>query len=122
MTQFKMDDNNDVAIENNSFVLTENNSDEEIRQRLIQRLKFFLGEWFLDVTEGLPYFQVIFVKGTSPDLIEGAFKDRIIGTPGVTTLNRFDPIDYSAATREAKVNFDVTTINGNNLKINEVLP
>lgn len=122
MTQLKMDDNNDIAIENNTFVLTENNSDEEIRQRLLQRLRFFLNEWFLDKAEGLPYFQTIFVKGTSPEIIEASFKDRIIGTDGVETLNTFEPIEYSAATREAKVVFDVTTINGNNLTINEVLP
>ena len=122
MTQFKMDDNADIAIVNNTFVLTENNSDEEIRQKLIQRLKFFLGEWFLDITKGVPYFQVVFIKGTSPDVIESTFKDTIIGTDGISTLNRFDPIEYDASTREAKVNFDVTTINGNNLNINEVLP
>jgi len=117
MTQLKMDDNDDIAIENNSFVLTENNSDEEIRQRLIQRLKFFLDEWFLDKTEGLPYFQAIFVKGTSPDIIDAAFKDRIIGTRGVVTLDRFDPIEYSASTRTANVSFDVTTINSETLTI-----
>ena len=122
MTQLKMDDDNDIAIENNGFVLTENNSDEEIRQRIIQRLKFFLDEWFLDRTEGLPYFQAIFVKGTSPDIIEAAFKERIIGTDGVVILNKFDPIEYTASTREIQLVFDVTTINGNNLIINEVLP
>ena len=122
MTQLKMDDNDDVAIENNRLVWTENDSDEEIRQRLIQNLKFFLAEWFLDKNEGLPYFQAIFVKGTPADIVEGAFKDRIIGTNGVNDLQRFEPLDLNSATRELKVDFDVRTINGNNLTINEVLP
>lgn len=122
MTQLKMNDNDDVAIENNRFVWTVNNSDEEIRQRLIQNLKFFLGEWFLDINQGVPYFQAIFVKGTPPEIVEAAFKDVIIGTDGVTDLKRFEPLDLNSATRELKVDFDVTTINGNNLTINEVLP
>lgn len=122
MTQLKMDDNDDVAIENNRFVWTVNDSDEEIRQRLIQSLKFFLGEWFLDKNEGLPYFQAVFVKGTPPDIIEAAFKDRIIGVNGVNDLQRFEPLDLNSATRQLTVDFDVRTINGNNLTINEVLP
>jgi len=122
MTQLKMDINDDLAIENNSFVLTENNSDEEIRQRMIQSLKFFLGEWFLDRIEGVPYFQTVFVKGTSPDIIEAIFKEKIIDVNGVSILNNFEPIEYTASTREMKLVFDVTTINGNNLIINEVLP
>jgi hypothetical protein len=122
MTQFKMDDNDDIAIENNTFVLTSNNSDEEIRQRLLQALRFFLGEWFLDTTEGIPYFQTILVKGTPPDIIEAEFKSAILGVEGVASLNEFEPLEYEPATREMKVVFDVTTINGNNLSINEVLP
>ena len=70
MTQLKMNSDKDVAIENNRLVWTSHNSDEEISQRLVQNLKFFLGEWFLDQTEGLPYFQAVFVKGTPPDIIE----------------------------------------------------
>ena len=70
MTQLRMDDDKDIKLENNKFSLTENNSDEEISQRLLQRLRFFLEEWFLDKTKGLPYFQLIFKKGTPPDIIE----------------------------------------------------
>lgn len=122
MTQLKMDINNDVAIENNRLVLTDHNSDQEISQRLLQRLRFFQGEWFLNRIEGLPYFQAVFVKGTPPDIIEAAFKDVIIATEGVESLQRFAPLDLNTATRELTVDFDVRTINGNNLTINEVVP
>ena len=115
-----MNDNDDLAIENNRFVLTVNDSDEEIRQRIIQRLKFFRGEWFLDLTEGLPYFQAIFVKGTPADIIEAAFKNRIIGTDGVVTLSRFDPIELDSKLRNLTVSFDVKTINGNTIFINNL--
>lgn len=122
MTQLKMDDNNDLAVENNRFVLTENNSDEEIRQRLLQRLRDFRGEWFLDQVEGVPYFELIFVKGTSPEIIEGEFKDRILGTDGVVSLKRFDPLQINTGTRILFVSFDVKTINSTIVTINEELP
>lgn len=122
MTQIRQTDDGDIQITNNKFSLTSNNSDEEISQRLKQRLKTFLGEWFLDSTIGIPYFQAVFVKGTPPEIIDGIFKDEIIGTRGVKSLNRFDSIEYDPATRVAQISFDVTTINGNNLTINEVLP
>ena len=122
MTQLRMDDNDDLAIENNKFVFTENNSDEEIRQRLLQALRFFLAEWFLDTSQGLPYFQAIFVKGTPADIVEAAFKDAIIGVDGVVTLDRFEPLDLNSATRKLTVDFDVKTINSETLTINEELP
>lgn len=122
MTQFKMDDNDDLAIENNGFVLTVHDSDEEIRQRLLQALRFFLEEWFLDNSLGIPYFQAIFVKGTPPDVIEAAFKDAILSTEGVVSLERFAPLDFNVSTRKLSVDFDVKTINGNNLTINEEVP
>lgn len=122
MTQLKMNDNDDIEILNNTASLTENDSDIEISQRLKQRLKFFYGEWFLDKTKGLPWFQLIWVKGTKAELIEAAFIDMIIGTDGVTSLQSFDDLDLDSATRKLSVKFDVKTINGETLTINEVLP
>lgn len=122
MSQFKLGDDGDLLIDGNKFVLTQHNSDDEIAQRLMQRLRFFFGEWFLDVSEGVPWFQIIFEKSTSPDIIEGILKETIIGTEGVVTLDRWVPLEYDPKTRLVQVVFDVTTINGNNLVINEVLP
>lgn len=120
--QITLDDNGDALIKNNKLQLTKHNSDEEISQRLKQALLFFYGEWFLDVTAGVPWFQVILEKGTSPDIIEGIIKDVIIGVQGVVYLNRFNPIEYEPETRRMRISFDVTTINGNNLQMREVLP
>lgn len=122
MSQIKLNSDGDIDITGNKFSLTVHNSDEEIAQRLVQKLKFFFGEWFLDVTQGVPWFQIIFEKGTSPDIIEGIIKEAIIETEGVVTLDRFEPLEYDPKTRELTVVFDVTTINGENLPINEVLP
>jgi hypothetical protein len=36
---------------------------DEFAQRLRVRLSFFKGEWFLNLDEGMPYYQLILVKG-----------------------------------------------------------
>ena len=121
MTQLVQNNDGDIDITNNKFSLTSNNSDEEISQRLKQNLKTFLNEWFLDKTVGIPYLQIIFVKGTPVSVIEAAFKGAIISTDGVATIERFDDLDLDTATRKLTVDFDVTTINGNTVTISEVL-
>ena len=116
MTAFVLK-NNDLAISRNAFVLTENNSDREIEQRVRSTLGFFLGEWFLDLTLGIPWIQGIFVKGVDPTIAESVLKDAIVGVEGVTGLNRFDPIIFDTATREMTVTFEVLTVNYTNLAV-----
>ena len=110
MSQLAQDDNGDLLITNNKFSLVD--GQQEVRQRLIQNLKTFLEEWFLDVNIGLPYLQLIFVKGTPANLIEDYFKNEIINTVGVTELKSFDPLNLVTATRELEVNFQVKTSYG----------
>lgn len=110
-------ENNDLKIVDNNFLLSVDNSDQEIEQRIRQNLQFFLGEWFLDTTIGIPYFQMVFVKGVAPSLIEAVFKDAILETPGVSSLVEFRPIEYESSTRQLTVDFTVRTINNNNLQV-----
>ena len=49
---------NDLHIDNNGLlVLVDNN--EQLLQKIRQRLRLFYGEWFLDVRRGVPYFENI---------------------------------------------------------------
>ena len=101
----------DLAIQNNNLALTTNDSDQEIEQRIRQNLLTYLGEWFLDITIGIPYLQLVYQKGVPAIMIEAAFKDVITNTPWVAALTQFDPIDLDSATRRLTVNFSVRTIN-----------
>ena len=120
VSQLKMTDDGDIEIVENGFELVTN--DEEIRQRLIQRLRMFLGEWFLDNTLGVPYFQIIFVKGAPTDLIQDLLKDTILQTVGIYSLERFDPIEYDPTTRQLAVSFAVMTINQALIELSEEIP
>ena len=117
MTSLKLTQTGDLDLERDSLVLTEDNSDEEIEQRLKSRLKLFLGEWFLNTQVGLPYLQLIFIKGVDPVLIETVFKDEILETRGIARLLRFDPIEYNPSSRLMTINFLVLTDNGQELEV-----
>lgn len=119
MSMLKIDElTGDLAIESNKFVLIDGR--QEIRQRLIHNLKTFLGEWFLDTTLGVPYFQIVFVKGASPALIADVLKSAILSTVGVTTLTRFEPLDLQP-NRALIVDFSVKTTQGT-IDIQEAIP
>lgn len=110
MSQLKMTDAGDIQITGNRFSLVDRKA--EIRQRLIQNLRTFFGECFLDTTLGVPYHQIIFEKGTPLSVIESVLIDEILKTLGVTNLVRFEPLDLDPGSRELSVTFEVATIFG----------
>jgi hypothetical protein len=110
MIDFKNDPTTwDLATYNGDLVLVDNA--DAIQQHLIQRLKLFRGEWFLDLDAGVPYFQDILVKNPNPVLVDGVLKDAILETPGVLELSSFS-MTYDSTARTLVVAFQVETING----------
>jgi len=78
---------NDLSIENNSFVILED--ENAVVQNLRTRLRTYLGEWFLDTTDGMPYYQDIFKKGPDFAIVQEAFKNRILDTDGIISLDKY---------------------------------
>ena len=82
-----------------------------IQQHLIQRLKEFQGEWFLELRDGVPYHQEFFKKNFDPVLIDYILKIKIIETPGVLELLEFD-MDYESVARELNISFRASSYDG----------
>lgn len=82
-----------------------------MQQRIKQSLWFFLGEWYLDITDGVPYFQSILVKAPDQVTVEGIIKQAILETPDVLELTRFE-IEYENAIRKLFISFDCKTSAG----------
>jgi hypothetical protein len=82
-----------------------------IAQKLKIRLWFLLGEWFLDTTEGVPYFEEILVKTPDISKIETILKSTILETDGVTEMLIFNTT-FDRALRKFTVTFTVNTIYG----------
>ncbi len=104
----------DFLVVNNDLILTSDaqaGGTNPILQSIIQRLSFFLGEWFLDNTQGVPWFQQILIKGPSQSNIDAVLKNTILGTLGVTGLSAYT-FTPNFAERTLAVTFSATTTSG----------
>ena len=99
----------DLKITDNSLTLTDGL--EAIRQHLQVRLQVFYGEWFLDTTVGVPWFQDILKKQPSFVVVNELLKNVILDTPGVLEILEFN-FDYTASTREITLEFQALTTDG----------
>lgn len=61
---------------------------EAIRLRILARLRFFKREWFLDLRQGMPYYEAVFVKNPDIGLVQSIFRRAILSTPGVLSIAR----------------------------------
>ena len=110
MSDLKLDDlTGDLVIENADLVLTVGS--DAVRQHLLQRLRTFMGEWFLNLDARLPYFQDILIKDPNLNAIDGVIKNVIIDTPGVLELLSFE-MDYDSSTQALVLTFSVQVSDG----------
>lgn len=82
-----------------------------VRQRLKQRLLLILGEWFLDTTIGLPWFQEFSQKGIRESRVRSLLIRQIVETQDVTELVEFE-LDYNSSGRTLLVQFRALTTFG----------
>lgn len=80
-------------------------------QRLFDNLSFFLNEWFLDLREGIPYFEKII--GQKPDLplLDTLYRRAILATVGVGAITNLQ-LDFDRATRALAIHFEATLTDG----------
>lgn len=94
------------------------NTPETVAQAVLTRLRLWVGEWFLDETEGTAYQQGILGKHDQ-DAADAVMRERILGTEGVLSL-----LDFSSTldrdNRTYSVSATIDTIYGP-ATINEIL-
>jgi hypothetical protein len=97
----------DLKVVNGDLVLTSDadaSGTDPVQQNILQRLGMCLGEWFLDNTQGVPWFQQILVKNPNQASIDAIVRNTILGTPGVTQLLSYSLVpDFR--NRIAKISF-----------------
>lgn len=81
---------------------------DEIAQTIRTRLKLFLGEYFRDITDGVPWFQSILIKTGTLTSKDAIIKQRIIQTEGVNNIAEFTS-DYDINSRKYSINCIVNT-------------
>lgn len=77
--------NGDIKTSGRQFV----EGRESVAQGVRARLRMFLGESFIDITQGTPWFQRILGK-TPQDVAETNIKRRILAAPGVDRIRQFN--------------------------------
>lgn len=94
---------------------------EDVAQGIRCRLRMFLGESFVDVTKGTPWFQTILGK-TAQGAAEISIKQRILTAPGVALIRRFN-FTPDLGRRTLNISATVTSEQGDDLpvELDEVL-
>lgn len=88
-----------------------------VRQKLASRFRFFLGEWFLDRREGVPWYRDVFVKNPQLQVIQDIFRKTILSVVEVASIIRFTT-NYDPVARRLSFDFAVTLRSGETLTVN----
>lgn len=118
MTDIALDTDGDLELSGNELVLIA--GADEVTQRLRCRLRMIRGEWFLDEGRGVPFRELLWVKGTSLSRIASAIKREILTVSGVLELLSYDQI-FDSAARSLTVTFQVRATDGQIVEYSEVL-
>ena len=103
--------NGDIATSGRQFA----EGREEVGRNVYYRLRLFLGEYFLDITDGTPWFQSVLGK-TPQDIAEATLKERIATTPGVAAISAFR-FRSDRRNRQLNVTTTVLTRNGEEAEV-----
>ena len=111
----KLDENGDYTFGNNSFDYIE--KDEAIVQAIKTKLYLFYGEWWEDISLGLPMFQSILGQVSNNNLRQTVIllcAEQISLVEGVTSV---DSISVDISARKLGLTIDVTTVNGTTVNL-----
>ncbi len=105
----KLDDDGDYSFgqgQNNFHI----NTPEGVAQAVMTRLKFWVGEWFADTSDGTGWSADVLGKFTD-HLFELMIRQRILSTQGVLRVDSFDS-QFNGETRKLSIQTTITTIYG----------
>ena len=84
------------------------NGADKVAQQVKINLLSFLGEWFLDITYGVPYLEEILVKNPHMAVVETIFRNHILSVPHVTRIDALS-LDWNRKNRVLGVQFTCNT-------------
>ena len=100
MADLLMTPDGDLDLSTNDMQLVTGSA--EIAQHLRIRLKFFLGEWFLDTRLGVPYIQQILRKRPQLAVVQDILRRTVLSTPGIIEILSFS-FELDSVTRRLTV-------------------
>jgi hypothetical protein len=114
-----LDTDGDLAIDaGDAYYLT---GVDAIAQHIKIKLRFFLGDWFLNPDEGMPYYDTVLgVKNPSISAVRALFRKAIVSTPGIVELQNLT-LDYDTSARTLAVDFTAKCSDGETLTFTDFL-
>lgn len=103
---FKLTSDNDLDLSSGNIQIL--HGADSIPQALRLRLAFFKGEWFLDRSAGVPFFQDVLKKVPDPNVLQSVFRRAILETPGVIELVDLK-LSQDSVTRSLNLAFSART-------------
>ena len=97
----------DIVVTADSDVFFIDNA-ERVAQQIKIQLLTMLGEWFLDITHGVPYLEYILVKNPNFELIRQILKEQIQNVDDVEAVNSLE-LDYDSHQRRLGVTYAAET-------------
>lgn len=94
---------------------------DAVVQTVRQRVFTNRGEWFLDLRVGLPYFTDILVKNPDMARVKSLFRQAILDTPGVESIETLE-LSLDRAARALTVTFEATLSDGSALTSADYAP
>ena len=89
MFDIAMDINtNDIVLQNGDILMIDNA--ERCAQQIAITLRFWLGEWFLNTTDGVPYLEYILVKQPNMAHIRQILTEQIQSVEGVKAVTNME--------------------------------
>lgn len=100
---------NDITFSGNDLAFFEEDSPENIAQRLEIKLRSYKGEWFRDINYGIPWIQSILSQGNSKALADTYVRKTITQDPAIKSI-----VSYTSTTTDQKLNvsFKANLISG----------
>ena len=87
-----------------------------VQQKLRIKLSTFKGEWYLDNTLGIDYFNSVLIKDPNLNLIEDVYKTKISEVDGVEEIVEFDLL-FDKSTRTFTIDFKVKITTGEEISL-----
>ena len=103
--------NGDLVKEMYDLKLTETDG-EFLEQKLWIKFKTFLGELWLNIEKGIPYFEAILVKNPDLVFIATIFKEQIQEEPLIDEILNFDIIEFDSVHRKITFSWKAKMLSG----------
>lgn len=101
-----LDINGDWLVQNGDLQLI--GDGPAIVQAVKIALQFFQGEWYLDESVGMPWWQSILIKNPDVGLVTAAFRKQILSVAGVQSIESL-VLAWDIQSRVLTVTFEVQT-------------